>query len=137
MILKLKPVYLSRIMNYIFLGGGAVVILFMLFFPLHWAYKYFVSMVFLFVALLYGFYLNRNDLLIIQCNPDNVEFSFINNVFFKRKTMKLQRVEIEYNETNGVMSFLRHGKLFAILRKKSVNDIEWEQLTAYFKTTRT
>lgn len=70
--IKFRAVYLTRMMKGLYIITGIPILLFFLLSNLHWSYKYFLSMLILFGAMLYMFYKNRNELILIQIG--NIQF---------------------------------------------------------------
>ncbi len=54
-------------------------------------------MVLMFTSLIYIFYMNRFELLVIGIQDEELHFSFINNSFFKRKDIKVRKNKLKYS----------------------------------------
>jgi len=85
-------------------------------------------MVLVFSSLIYIFYKNRFELLVININADNIHLTFINNSFYKRKDINVERERIKLKQDGDILSFWIDGQQQAIVREKAVSKSDWDKL---------
>jgi len=107
---------------------GLLALVLFLIFPVLKGYLYFLSMVLMFSSLIYIFYLNRFELLVIGIERDEVHLSFVNNSVFKRKDIKVRKEQVQLKQEEKKLIFLIDGEQQAIVRKEAVNASDWEKL---------
>ena len=132
MIIKPKPTLLTKIIYSLLFIGIAIFLFSHFIIRLDGAYTYFITTMTVFVGLLYGFKLNRNELHAIMVNGNVIDFSFLNKSFYKRKDMQMQRQDIKAVLKKDQMQLFANQALFAVVQKKSVTAVEWGQLNALF-----
>jgi hypothetical protein len=107
---------------------GLLALILFLIFPVLKGYLYFLSMVLMFSSLIYIFYLNRFELLVIGIEHDEVHLSFVNNSVFKRRDIKVRKEQVKLKQEEKKLIFLIDGQQQAIVRKEAVNASDWEKL---------
>jgi len=107
---------------------GLLAVVLFLIFPAIKGYLYFICMILMFSSLIYIFYQNRFELLVIGIETDEIHLSFVNNSVFKRKDIQVRKEQLELNQEGKKLIFLINGQQQAIVRKKAVNASDWEKL---------
>ncbi|MGN6491948.1 MAG: hypothetical protein ACTHLE_08125, partial [Agriterribacter sp.] len=79
MTIKCKGVLLNRLIVSMMVSIGLLALMLFMIFPVIKGYLYFLSMVLMFTSLIYIFYLNRFELLVIGIEHDELHLSFVNN----------------------------------------------------------
>lgn len=128
MTIKCKGVLLNRMIVLMMVSVGLLALVLFLIFPVLKGYLYFLSMVLMFSSLIYIFYLNRFELLVIGIERDEVHLSFVNNSVFKRKDIKVRKEQVQLKQEEKKLIFLIDGEQQAIVRKEAVNASDWEKL---------
>jgi len=128
MTIKCKGVLLNRMIVLMMVSIGLLSLVLFLIFPIVKGYLYFLSMVLMFSSMMYVFYLNRFELLVIGIELDEVYLIFVNNSIFKRKDIKVRIDQIKLKQEEDKLIFLIDGQQQAIVRKKAVHTSDWEKL---------
>lgn len=132
MIIKCKGVFLEKMVIITMIGVGLVSLALYLLFPRIAGYLYFISMVLLFCSILYVFYLNRFELLLLGIEQNELHLGFINNSFFKRNEIKINQDQVRVKRDINKLIFFIDGHQQAIVRKSAVSEIDWNKLLNKF-----
>ncbi|WPV67567.1 hypothetical protein [Chitinophaga sp. LS1] len=133
MLIKLKPVYLNMLFKIIVSIGLLFAIGLFVFLPVDLVTSYSITAILVLGGIIYSFYLNRNEVLIIKSDAEKIEFSFVNNSIFKRKEVKLTISEIAAVRKGEFLALSNHEHLFAVVRKKAITTTEWDELLVLLK----
>ncbi|WP_126249204.1 hypothetical protein [Chitinophaga rhizosphaerae] len=128
MTIKCKGVFLEKKIILMSISIGLLALVLFLAVPALKGYLYFISMVLMFITLLYIFKLNRFDLLLIGVEQEEMHLSFINNSIFKRKDIRIRKELVKVTLENDKLIFSIDGQQQALVRKKAVSESDWEQL---------
>jgi len=132
MIIKCKAVLLDRMVITMAVSIGLFALLLFLAFPAIRGYLYFISMVLVFSSVMYIFYLNRFELLVIGIDGDEIQLNFVNNSVYKRKDMNLKSEQVVLKKDGEDLIFWIDGRQEAIVRKKAVKEADWDKLLNAF-----
>jgi hypothetical protein len=133
MLIKLKPIYISSLIKFVF-GIGilcAIALFIMMSSDLIMAFS--LSLILTSSGVFYAFYLNKNELLTLKIIERNIELSFINNFIFKRNDMTLPIDDLTIVLKKDILNLTHQGKIIAIVRKKSITESEWKELLLQLK----
>ncbi|WP_343703048.1 hypothetical protein [Chitinophaga sp.] len=133
MTIKCKGFLLNRMIVLMMIGIGLLAVVLFFIFPMIKGYLYFFSMVLMFTSLIYIFYLNRFELLVIGIEDDELHLSFVNNSLFKRKDIKVKKEQVKVQRKDEKLIFLIDGQQQAIVRKKALDVSDWEKLLKVFE----
>ncbi|TWF32862.1 hypothetical protein FHW36_113117 [Chitinophaga polysaccharea] len=132
MIIKCKGVFLNKMVIITMISGGLISLGLYLLFPGVKGYLYFMSMVLLFCSIIYIFYLNRFELLMLGVEQNELHLSFINNSFFKRHEIKVDQAQVRVKQDGDKLTFFIDGQQQAIIRKSAISEIDWNKLLDQF-----
>jgi hypothetical protein len=96
------------------------------------SYRYFLSMLIVFLGLLIVFYVNRNEPEKIDIEGDKIKISFFNKVFFKRKPCIYSRHDLIFKNHNDIIELFKDNQLIGIIRRSSLSEEGWEKVKVYF-----
>jgi hypothetical protein len=134
MTIKCKAVLLNKMTITMVVSTGALALALFLIFPAVKGYLYGVSMIVMFCSLIYVFYLNKLELLVIAIESDMVRLNFVNNTIYKRKNIIIRKEQITLKQETDKIIFFIDGEQQAIVRKKAVDVSDWEKLLHTFTT---
>lgn len=129
---KFKAKYLNKIIWIMVLFG--LIISLAIFFGLRMdlSYKYFLSMIIIFIGILVVFYLNRNELDQLSINEEELELIYFNKVFFKRTPSTYLRQNLTFVKTDKLLVLYKGNTKIGIVRKVSTDNQNWDKLLSYF-----
>lgn len=131
MVVQINPFYLRFLLKYWIVGALLVDILIMLLLPFDISFNYFASMALTFAAVIYVFYLNRNELASIKFESSLIVFSFVNKSILKRKDLFVEPESLKIDQSEDIVIFLLNNKVVAKLRRQSVNSESWTNIMDY------
>lgn len=127
-IFNFQQFYLKKSINLLVIIGLILSISIFLLFKIDIVYKYFLSMVIVFLGVLIVFYLNKYHLEKLIINA-KLHFIYSNKFFFKKKDKEIGINEVEVDKKNNAkLTISSKGKIVAIVRRNSLNDIEWREI---------
>lgn len=134
MIIKCKAVLINRLMIRMAIIGGITVFVLFLTLSGKWDYIsiYILSMAILTPMVVYVFYLNRFELVVVGVENNIVHLSFVNNSIYKRKDIKIAKDNIVVEQKGDKLLFTINGELRAVLRKEAVEGTDWERAVRTF-----
>lgn len=130
--IRLKPVYLIKGLVWIAPIGIVLSLVLFLCLKIDLSYRYFLSMILVFIALLVVFYMNKEELEKICIIENKLEFHFFNKVFFKRKPCICDKQDIETQINDDTIIIFKDKKIIARIRSTSISNEVWIKLKAYF-----
>ena len=130
--IKCKAIFLTRAFKRLIIISLVVSVLLFLGLNIDLSYRYFLSMLFVFTGLLVVFYQNRYELEKLKIQDENIELSFFNKVFFKRKPIQCKKQGIEVQIQEDIITLYKAKQIIAKVRNSSVNKDDWNKLESYF-----
>lgn len=128
-----KATYLKKILwTLVFIGIVSSALIFVAF-KFDLSYQYFLSMLIIFLGLLIGFYLNRNEPEKLDIEEDRIKISFLNKVFFKKEPCIYLRDNLISKEYDDIIELFKDNQLIAIVRRSSLSKKDWAKIKVYFK----
>lgn len=133
MTIKFKAIYLTKALWWLIIIGIIISTSIFLSLNIDLSYRYFFSVVIVFIGIIVVFYLNRNELERLDIDGEKIKLSYFNKVIFKRKPASYTKQDIDTkNINNDIIELLNNGKLIGVIRKKSLNLEDWEKVVTYF-----
>ncbi|NIG54570.1 hypothetical protein [Chitinophaga sp. Cy-1792] len=134
MVVKIKPKYLMKLQWYLIVPGILISTLSFLFLKMSVEDVLTLNCFVMTAGICGMFYLNRNELMLLNVTPeDKLDLSFINKSFlFKRHDLLLEKSQYEAVQQADIIQLKMNGKLIANVRRNSVTDADWNQVAAYF-----
>jgi hypothetical protein len=134
MTIKCKAVLLSKLMIRMVIIMVVIILALFLSLPgkLDYMYMYTIGVFLLAPAVIYVFYINRFELLVIGVEGENVHFSFVNNSIYKRKDIKTTIDNISVEQKDDQLLFHIKNERPAILRKTAVAVADWDRTVNSF-----
>lgn len=129
---KCKAIYLTQAFKRLIIIGVLVSVILFLGLKIDLSYRYFLSILFVFLGLLIVFYQNKNELEKIKIEDDRVKLTYFNKVFFKRKPIECLKHDIEAQMQESIIELYKSKKIIAKVRITSVNEDDWQKLKSYF-----
>ena len=131
--IKFKASYLNLSLKRLFTIGVLVSISLFVGLDIDLGFRYFLSMLFVFIGLLIVFYLNKNDPETIKFHGDKFEVTFFNKFFFKRSSCVYKRQETESRIKGKTIELFMGEKIVAIIRNSATTSNEdWIKLKSFF-----
>lgn len=94
-IIKCKAVMLKKYFKWLIAIGVFLSLAIFLCLSINLSYGYLIAMILVFGGLLVSFYLNRNELEIIEIEETKISLIFLNKIFFKKETLNYQKDELK------------------------------------------
>lgn len=134
MTIKGKAVLLSKLLIRMVIIMGIIILALFLSLPGKWDYIsiYTISVFLLTPVVIYVFYLNRFELLVIGVENEKVHFNFVNNSIYKRKDIKTTMDNITVEHKDDKLLFNIKNEKPAILRKTAVEASDWDRVVQLF-----
>lgn len=128
-----KATYLKKILWILVFIGIATSTLIFIAFKVDLSYRYFLSMLIIFLGLLIVFYLNRNEPEKLDIEGDRIKISFFNKVFFKREPFIYSRNNLTFKDHDeNIIELFKDNQLIGIIRRSSLSEEDWEKVKVYF-----
>lgn len=133
MLIRLKPIYLSKLIKFVFGIGLLLAIALFVMMSSDKTMAFSLSLLLISSGVWYAFYLNKNEVLTITIIEGTIALSFVNNSIFKRNDIALPIEAILCERKDTILHLMHQGKLIAIIRKDSVTEAEWNELLLQLK----
>lgn len=131
---KFKATYLNKILWIMVLIGLIISLAIFLGLRMDLSYRYFLSMIIIFIGILIVFYLNRNELDQLSINEEELELIYFNKVFFRRNPSTYLRRDLTFVKTDKLLVLYKDNKTIGTIRKVSTDNQNWDKLLSYFTT---
>lgn len=138
MTIKCKAVLLNKLVIGMVVIESVILLVLFLTLLKDWDYLsiYTLSMAIFTPMLIYVFYLNRFELLILGVEQEQVLLSFVNNSIFRRKDIKTTKEDITVEQKDDRLLFSIDNELRAVLRKAAVDASDWDKVLQTFTASR-
>ena len=131
-IIKINSLYLSNLMKKLLYGGVLISVLIFFGLDIDISYRYFISVLLVFVGLLYVFYLNKNFPEYIDIQDDQLKIAFSNKMFFKKGVQEYKKEDISLKEEEDLLLIYNKNELVAKIDILSFNDNDLCEFRSYF-----
>lgn len=131
-VFKFNANYLNRNIWILVIIGLIISLLFFLWVNIDVSYRYFWSMLLVFIGILIVFYLNRNELEQLNIKDEKIELFFFNKTFFKRKMLIYVKQELSIELKNNTIKLSKDNRITGKIRKDSTNENDWNEIVSYF-----
>ncbi|MFB6457038.1 hypothetical protein ACE38W_17335 [Chitinophaga sp. Hz27] len=133
MVVKIEPRLLMKMQWYFLAIAIPFAILCFSLLPIPFEYGVVICSVFNTLGVFLLFFLNRNELTLLQVTPaDKLDLSFINKSFFKRQDLLLEKNQYEIVTQKDIFLIKVQGKLMAVVRRSTMSDEDWNTISVYF-----
>jgi hypothetical protein len=130
---KFKAKYLNKILWRLVIIGLAISLLIFIGLDIDLIYRYFISMMIIFVGILIVFYLNKNEIEQLNIEDEKLELIYFNKVFFKSKPSNYLKLELNIKSNDDIIELYKDNKLISNIRNESTVNDDWDKLKSYFK----
>lgn len=124
--INLKASYLTKCIWWLIIIGVLLSSIIFLTLNIDLEYRYFLSMIFVFIGILIVFYLNRFEIEKIQFSKEKITLTFYNKFFFKKEPESYSKQEVKVKNKDSVLILYFNNNKIGIVRKDSLNSSDWQ-----------
>lgn len=130
-----KAIYLNKMLWRLVIIGVIISLTIFIGLDIDISFRYFLSMLIVFIGLLIVFYRNKNELQKLNIGDDKFEIIYFNKVFFKKKPYYQTAQMLNTKLNNDVIEFSVNNKIIGLVRKASIDSGGWEELKSSLNLT--